>query len=299
MKSNNNKQGTDQLIAGILLILSGVFLLGCNPSKFQVDTSNLDQRSNVTSVTPVNSGNTTTTDANVSKLFCTLSSDKTKVAVGEDVKFSFKANFEIPKTAQMIWTGKSFGIELTTPPDQSNFFLNYGLSYKIDSQAGVHKRQIKLLDSNGNNLCTSNLLKIEFIGEISADRLCNQLGGRLIGEDNEICSTESWSFYRQMLSRNIANPSGAPGGGLAMANPAAVYCNGIGGSYDNNASVCNMDKYRLQNILNGTISGPSISGKPLLGKNITALNYSYSSGTVSPAYQYSVGYKVDLLKKVV
>ncbi|MBL7542635.1 MAG: hypothetical protein JNL11_02415 [Bdellovibrionaceae bacterium] len=296
MKSNNNKH----LTASILLVLSGVFLLGCNPSKFQVQTSNLDQRPNTTSATPVTPGNTTPADSSASKLSCVLSSDKTKVVVGEDVKFSFNANFEIPKNAQMIWTGKSFGIDITTPPERSKFFLDYGLLYQSGVQAGVHKRQIKLVDSTGNLICSSSLLKVEFIGEIQADQVCNQIGGQLGGEDNEVCSTEAWRFYREMLSRNIVSTSGIQtGNNFGMANPAAVYCSGLGGKHEITSGTCSLDKYRLQGLLNGTISGPSISGKPLLGKDITALNFSYSSGTVSPSYQYSVGYKLDFLRRSV
>lgn len=200
----------------------------------------------------------------------------------------------------MIWTGKSFGIELTTPPENSKFYLNLGLSYKLDIQAGIHKRQVKLIDANGNLICSSNLLKVEFVGSIPADQICSQVGGQLGGEDNEVCSVEEWNFYREMTSRNVFNSSGAQiGGNIGMANPASVYCSSLGGNHELSSGMCSMNKYKLQNLFNGVTAGPSVSGKPLLGKDVTALNFSYSSGAVSPAYQYSVGYRLDFLRKSV
>lgn len=301
MKSNLYfaKTSPKNFIFVVILILSSTFLMGCNPSQFQVDTSSSNEFSNATPNVNGNNTGTSATETTSSKLSCVLSANNTQVRVGDDVKFSFNTNFDIPKNAQMTWTGKSFGIEITTPQDQSKFFLNLGLSYRSELQAGIHKRQIKLIDSNGNLICSSNLLKVEFIGDIAADQICTQIGGQLSGDDNEVCSVEAWRLYREMTSRNLINSSGSQSeNNLGMANPAAVYCNNIGGKHETSSSLCNIDKYKLQGLYNGT-PGRSPSVKPLSGKDVTALSFSYYSGTVSPAYQYSVGFKLDLLRKTV
>ena len=38
--------------------------------------------------------------------------------------------------------------------------------------------------------------------------------------------------------------------------------------------------------------------RPLAGKNISAVRFSYTSGTISPQYQYSVGFKIDFQSKI-
>ncbi len=37
---------------------------------------------------------------------------------------------------------------------------------------------------------------------------------------------------------------------------------------------------------------------PLAGKNISAVRFSYTSGTIAPQYQYSVGFKIDFQSKI-
>jgi hypothetical protein len=236
--------------SGSISFLGCIFFMGCNPSKFQVDTYNSDKNST--------SEKTTNKDNVPAPLSCELSANKLKANIGDDVKFSFKANFEIPKNSQMILSGKSFGNNLNFNPEWSKFYFELGISYKLDIQAGIHKRQIKLINSNGDLICTSNLLKVEFIGNISADQVCAQSEGQLTGEDNEVCSVDGWNLYKIIREKNIQiNQEVQTGSSLGMANPAALLCENVSGVYTN-SGICNLNKYKLQNILNSVVAGPGI-----------------------------------------
>lgn len=227
-----------------------IFFMGCNPSKFQVNTYNSENNST--------SEKTTNKDTVPAPLSCELSANKLKANIGDDVKFSFKANFEIPKNSQMILSGKSFGNILNFNPESSKFYFELGISYKLDIQAGIHKRQIKLINSNGDLICTSNLLKVEFVGNISADQICIQSDGQLTGEDNEVCSVEGWHLYKVIRDKNIIiNQEAQMGSSVGLANPSALLCESISGIYTN-SGFCNIDKYKLQNILDNVVAGPGI-----------------------------------------
>lgn len=229
----------------IVFILVLLLLTGCSASKFQASNSNFSSLANpvenvvIEPVTPEVIVKPSAT--------CELSAPKTKLNIGDHIDFKLSTNFEIPKDAQKIWSGKSFDSEfVTTKQEDVRTLMSYGLSFYIPAQAEIHKRQITIKDGNGAVICQSNLLKVEFLGEIKADKICTDLGGQLTGTESDTCKVNSWTLYRAMLAKGVITTTQpiATSGMIGMGDPSAIYCNSIKGTSSSDG-MCSLDKYNL------------------------------------------------------
>lgn len=226
-----------------------LMLCACSPATFQVSSQNLSSSQKDTSANAVNATTSETDAAENSLKKCSLTSNN-PIKIGENAKFVFSTNFEIPKDSKLIWNGQSYNVSFTEADGYT--WLNRGLAYSSPVQAGIHKRQVVLNDVNGNLICQSNVLKVEFSGEIQADNSCSNVGGRLSGEDHKLCSIEAWTLYRSMLARNLVNIPSQSGSSIGLANPSSVNCVNIGGnnvtSIDGSSSNCVVNKYKIWNL---------------------------------------------------
>ena len=234
----------------MIFCLGFLLLSACSPSTFQVDNLDLPSTLKNTSSTTTSAPSSDTNGIQGSVKTCLLNSNN-PVKIGDNVKFVFSSNFDIPKDSKLIWKGQSYDVSFTVTEDGYSF-LNRGLAYTSSIQAGIHKRQVIINDSNGNLICQSNLLKIDFVGDIPADRSCKSANGQLTGADNEFCSIEAWTLYRSMLARNLVNIPPKSGSSIGLANPSSVNCNNIAGenvsSADGSTSNCVVSKYKIWNL---------------------------------------------------
>ena len=234
----------------IILTLGFLLLNACGPSAFQAGTQD---SSSTLNDTKSNDSKTPTSETNViqsSVKTCLLASNN-PVKIGDNVKFEFSANFEIPKDSSFIWKGQSYNVSFTEKTD-GHSWLSRGLSYSSPIQAGIHKRQVILNDASGNLICQSNVLKVEFTGDVPANIACANANGQLTGEDKENCTIEAWTLYRAMSARNLVNIPPQSGSALGLANPSSVNCVNIGGnnvsSSDGSGSNCVVSKYKIWNL---------------------------------------------------
>ena len=244
-----------QILKISFFITLTVLAVGCNPSKFQTNTtSSRSQEKPVVLIPSVEVPTETEVIPTKIENTCELQG-KTMLQMGEVVAFSIKSNFDVPKNAVTLLSGNSFGIEFTSDAATSASLLYFGLKFQNDVQAGIHKRQIHIIDENGKTLCASQVLKIEFVGSVAADQTCRTIGGKIEGTDRETCSIESWNFYREMSARHLVSISTpAPTtGALNMTNPAATYCDTVGVyGYDlpsGGNAVCLINKNKLHRLL--------------------------------------------------
>lgn len=234
----------------IIFGLGFLLLSACSPSTFQVSNQNLSSSQKDASSNTTNTPSSETNVVQSSEKKCLLTSNN-PIKIGENAKFVFSANFEIPKDSKLIWKGQSYNVSFTETTD-GHTWLNRGLVYSSPTQAGIHKRQVVLNDANGNLICQSNILKVQFDGNILADTACINASGKLTGDDNEFCSIEAWTLYRAMLAHNLVNLPSQSGSSIALANPSSVNCINIGGNNvsgsDGSSSNCVVSKYKIWNL---------------------------------------------------
>lgn len=239
--SNNKK---------IIFSLAFLLLSACSPASFKTETQSSSTQPPSNSVNNTAQTNPEVSETSTSSKTCSLSSNS-PVKMGEAVKFTFTTNFKIPQDAKLIWRGKSFGVDLKNSDDGA-IWLARVITYSSPMQAGIHQRQVIVTDSSGNSICQSNVLKVEFSGEIPADKSCTNIGGSLTGDDKEDCSIEEWTLYRAMLARHLTNVPSPIGGALGMMNPATANCDSIGESViiENNTvtKICLVSKYKIWNL---------------------------------------------------
>ena len=240
---NMNTQKIKQLI---LIAIAPALFSACTQSKFSSQLSAQSPAAIPASSTEIQAQNS-------GKLTCELTG-KNKISIGEKVDFNLKTNIQFPYSAKYIWSGKSAGIQFVDSKTGYDYFSN-GLVYSNSVQAGYHERQLTLVDGAGNTLCQTNILKIQFLGDSTADEYCAQIQGTINSNDNQLCSIESWQFFREMSARNLVQNQTQQGNYIGMADPASVYCNTVGfetNITDANGShaKCNVDKDKLRNLLN-------------------------------------------------